>query len=30
LTVVFVTHNRELAVRAERCLVLEDGEVREL
>lgn len=30
LTVLFVTHNREFAVRAERCLVLEDGEVREL
>lgn len=28
LTVLFVTHNRELAARAERCLVLEDGEVR--
>lgn len=30
LTVLFVTHDRELAIRAERCLVLEDGEVREL
>jgi putative ABC transport system ATP-binding protein len=30
LTVLFVTHNRELAVRADRRLVLEDGEVREL
>ena len=30
LTVLFVTHNRDLAVRAERCLVLEDGEVRDL
>ena len=30
LTVLFVTHNRELATRAERCLVLEDGEVRDL
>jgi putative ABC transport system ATP-binding protein len=30
LTVLFVTHNREFAVRAERRLVLEDGEVREL
>lgn len=29
LTVLFVTHNREFAVRAERRLVLEDGEVRE-
>jgi putative ABC transport system ATP-binding protein len=29
LTVLFVTHNRELASRAVRCLVLEDGEVRE-
>ena len=28
LTVLFVTHNRELAARAERRLVLEDGEVR--
>ena len=30
LTVLFVTHNRELAVRADRRLVLEDGEVLEL
>jgi putative ABC transport system ATP-binding protein len=30
LTVLFVTHNRDLAVRAERCLVLKDGEVRDL
>lgn len=30
LTVLFVTHNRELAARAERCLVLDDGEVRDL
>jgi putative ABC transport system ATP-binding protein len=30
LTVLFVTHNRELAARAQRCLVLEDGEVRDL
>jgi len=30
LTVLFVTHNRDLAARAERCLVLEDGEVRDL
>jgi putative ABC transport system ATP-binding protein len=30
LTVLFVTHNGELAARAERRLVLEDGEVREL
>jgi putative ABC transport system ATP-binding protein len=30
LTVLFVTHNRELAARAEHCLVLEDGEVRDL
>ncbi len=30
LTVLFVTHNRDLATRAERCLVLEDGEVRDL
>jgi ABC-type lipoprotein export system ATPase subunit len=30
LTVLFVTHNRELATRAERCLVLENGEVRDL
>jgi putative ABC transport system ATP-binding protein len=30
LTVLFVTHNRELAVRAERRLVLEDCEVRDL
>jgi putative ABC transport system ATP-binding protein len=30
LTVLFVTHDRELALRAERCLVVEDGEVREL
>lgn len=29
LTVLFVTHNHELAARAERCLVLEDGEVRD-
>jgi putative ABC transport system ATP-binding protein len=29
LTVLFVTHNPEFAVRAERRLVLEDGEVRE-
>lgn len=29
LTVLFVTHNHELADRAERRLVLEDGEVRE-
>ena len=30
LTVLFVTHNRELAARAERQLILEDGEVRDL
>ena len=30
LTVLFVTHNRELAARAKRRLVLEDGEVRDL
>lgn len=30
LTVLFVTHDRELALRAERCLVVDDGEVREL
>jgi putative ABC transport system ATP-binding protein len=30
LTVLFVTHNRDFASRAERCLVLEDGEVRDL
>ena len=30
LTVLFVTHNPELASRADRCLVLEDGEVRDL
>jgi putative ABC transport system ATP-binding protein len=30
LTVLFVTHDRELALRAERCLVVEEGEVREL
>jgi putative ABC transport system ATP-binding protein len=30
LTVLFVTHNRELALRAERRLVLEGGEVRHL
>ena len=30
LTVLFVTHNPELAARAERRLVLEDGEVRDL
>lgn len=30
LTVLFVTHNRELAARAEHRLLLEDGEVREL
>ena len=30
LTVLFVTHNRDLAARADRCLVLEDGEVRDL
>jgi putative ABC transport system ATP-binding protein len=30
LTVLFVTHDRELALRAERRLVVEDGEVREL
>jgi len=30
LTVLFVTHNPELAARAERCLVLEDGKVRDL
>lgn len=30
LTVLFVTHNRELAARAERCLALEDGKVRDL
>ena len=30
LTVLFVTHNRELADRAERRLVLEDGRVRDL
>jgi putative ABC transport system ATP-binding protein len=30
LTVLFVTHNRELAARAQRCLVLERGEVRDL
>jgi putative ABC transport system ATP-binding protein len=30
VTVLFVTHDRELAHRAERCLVVEDGEVREL
>jgi putative ABC transport system ATP-binding protein len=29
LTVLFVTHNRELALRAERRLVLEGGEVRD-
>jgi putative ABC transport system ATP-binding protein len=29
LTVLFVTHDRELAARAERCLVLEGGEVRD-
>jgi putative ABC transport system ATP-binding protein len=29
LTVLFVTHNRELAARAESALVLEDGQVRE-
>ncbi len=30
LTVLFVTHNRELAVRADRRLLLENGKVREL
>jgi putative ABC transport system ATP-binding protein len=30
LTVLFVTHSRELAARAERSLVLEDGTVRDL
>jgi putative ABC transport system ATP-binding protein len=30
LTVLFVTHDRELALRAERRLVVEDGEVLEL
>ena len=30
LTVLFVTHNAELAARAERCLLLEGGEVRDL
>ena len=30
LTVLFVTHNQELAARAERRLVLEDSEVRDL
>lgn len=30
LTVLFVTHNRELAARAERCLVLDDGRIRDL
>ena len=30
VTVLFVTHDRELALRAERCLVVEDGEVRQL
>jgi putative ABC transport system ATP-binding protein len=30
LTVLFVTHNRELAERAERSLVLDHGEVRDL
>jgi putative ABC transport system ATP-binding protein len=30
LTVLFVTHNRELAARAERRLILEDGQVRDL
>lgn len=30
LTVLYVTHNPELAARAERRLVLEDGEVRDL
>jgi len=29
LTVLFVTHNDDLAARAERRLVLQDGEVRE-
>lgn len=29
LTVLFVTHNLEIAARAERCLVLEDGKVRD-
>ena len=29
VTVLFVTHNDELAARAERCLVLEDGKVRD-
>jgi ABC-type lipoprotein export system ATPase subunit len=29
LTVLFVTHDRELAIRAERCVVLEDGNLRE-
>ena len=29
LTVLFVTHDRDLAARAERCLVLEGGEVRD-
>ncbi len=29
VTVLFVTHNDELAARAERCLVLEDGMVRD-
>ena len=30
LTVLFVTHNRDLAAGAGRCLVLDDGEVRDL
>ena len=30
VTVLFVTHNVELAARAERRLILEDGEVRDL
>jgi ABC-type lipoprotein export system ATPase subunit len=30
VTVLFVTHNRELARRAERRLVLEGGQVRDL
>jgi putative ABC transport system ATP-binding protein len=30
LTVLFVTHDRELASRAERCLVLKDGTLQDL
>jgi ABC-type lipoprotein export system ATPase subunit len=30
LTVLYVTHNPELAAGADRCLVLEGGEVRDL